>query len=136
HAGGADLVEPMRDATWRVPVIEPAEVICHNDAAPYNLVFADGRPVGIIDHDFSAPRPRVRDLAHLAYRMVPIAHPRNADLPSFPGQVTATRLERLCAAYADASAGLGLPPLTPQDVLAALPARLDDIAAHAFASGQ
>src|SRR5690606_34584297 len=75
-------------------------------------------------------------LAYLAYRMVPIAHPCNEDLPSFQGPATAARLERLCAAYAEASAGLGLPPLTPDDVLAALPARLDDIATHAFASGQ
>jgi thiamine kinase-like enzyme len=33
-------------------------VICHNDFAPYNLVFTDWRPHAIIDFDTAGPRPR------------------------------------------------------------------------------
>ena len=55
----ADLLRRIHDATaeldvrgpWRAPAHEPVEVICHNDFAPYNLVFAGttGRVVGAID---------------------------------------------------------------------------------------
>lgn len=66
-----------RTGPWRTPPREPAEVICHNDFAPYNLVFDGGhRPVGIIDFDFAGPGPRVWDVAYLAYRLVPLSADR------------------------------------------------------------
>ena len=34
---------PPPDARWRWPPQEPAEVICRNDFAPYNLLFEGGR---------------------------------------------------------------------------------------------
>jgi hypothetical protein len=51
----ARLLRRLHDATvgcdpsgpWRSPVHEPAEVICHNDFAPYSCVFEDGRAVGV-----------------------------------------------------------------------------------------
>jgi hypothetical protein len=58
-------------ATWRLPAHEPAEVICHNDFAPYNLVFEGGHVVGVIDFDTASPGPRIWDLAYLAYRLAP-----------------------------------------------------------------
>ena len=36
-------------ASWQQPVHEPAEVICHNDFAPYNFVFEGVRLTGVID---------------------------------------------------------------------------------------
>ena len=35
--------------TWQLAAHEPDEVICHNDFAPYNLVFRRGLPVAAID---------------------------------------------------------------------------------------
>lgn len=58
---------------WRSPIHEPVEVICHNDVAPYNLVYRDGIAVGIIDFDYASPGSRLWDLAYLAYRMVPLS---------------------------------------------------------------
>lgn len=69
--------------TWGLDAREPAEVICHNDVAPYNMVFDDKHSlVGLIDFDAAAPGPRMWDLAYLAYRLVPLHHPEYAEVPS------------------------------------------------------
>src|SRR5699024_5793706 len=68
----ATLLRRIHDATvdvdragpWRSPVHEPAEVLCHNDFATYNLV-SDGRTVtGVIDLDLASPGPRLWDLSY------------------------------------------------------------------------
>ena len=51
--GGGALLRAYHDATagfvvppggvWQFPAHEPVEVICHNDFAPYNLVFDGDR---------------------------------------------------------------------------------------------
>jgi len=48
---------------WFWPGLEPREVSCHNDFAPYNHVFRDGRFVGAIDYDICYPGPCRWDLA-------------------------------------------------------------------------
>lgn len=105
---------------WRLPAHEPAEVICHNDFAPYNLAFRDGLPVGAIDFDTASPGPRVWDLAYLAYRMVPLTAPTNPDVPQSTEATRAARLAALCAAYGGPA---------PHEVLATVPSRLDELAA-------
>ena len=100
----AAMLRELHDATegfdragrvWALPAREPAEVICHNDFAPYNLAFRDGLPVGAIDFEAASPGPLAWDLAYLAYRLVPLAHAANPDLPPQPD--AAARLARLCA---------------------------------------
>ena len=49
------------------------EVVCHNDAALYNVVFRDKLPVGIIDFDMAGPGPRLWDIAYTLYTSVPLA---------------------------------------------------------------
>ena len=66
---------------WQSPTREPAEVVCHNDFAPYNTVFRDRRLTGVIDWDMASPGPRVRDLSYLAYRLVPLTASENPDGP-------------------------------------------------------
>lgn len=106
---------------WRSPVREPAEVVCHNDFAPYNLVFRDGRAVGVIDFDHASPGPRIWDLAYLAYRLVPLGTDR-AD--GFSAAERAARLDLLCATYGSDAGG----PFTPVQVLPVVVARLDHLA--------
>ena len=122
----ARMLRELHDATdgfdragrvWALPAREPAEVVCHNDFAPYNLVFRDGLPVGAIDFEAAAPGPRAWDLAYLAYRLVPLAHPDNPDLP--PAADPAGRLAALCDAYGGAD---------PAEVLALVPPRLRELA--------
>jgi Ser/Thr protein kinase RdoA (MazF antagonist) len=106
--------------TWALPEREPAEVICHNDFAPYNLAFRDGLPVGAIDFEAASPGPRAWDLAYLAYRLVPLAAPSNPDLPAQPDP--AARLAALCTAYGG---------IAPAAVRALVPERLRALAEHA-----
>lgn len=117
-------------AVWRSPVREPAEVVCLNDLAPYNMVHADGRLVGLIDVDMASPGPRVWDLAYLAYRMCGWCE----DMPAPPGPTPAERLAVLLDAY-----GTDRAP-EPAAVLVTMRERLLDLAAwtdvHADATGR
>ena len=122
----ARMLRELHDATdvfdragrvWALPAREPAEVVCHNDFAPYNLVFRDGLPVAAIDFEAASPGPRAWDLAYLAYRLVPLAHPGNPDLP--PAADPAARLAALCEAYGD---------IDPAEVLGLVPQRLRELA--------
>lgn len=49
------------------------EVVCHNDAALYNVVFKDELPVGMIDFDMAGFGPRIWDIAYTLYTSVPLA---------------------------------------------------------------
>jgi hypothetical protein len=66
---------PPADGIWQWPAHEPVEVVCHNDFAPYNLMFEDGTLAGVIDLDLASPGPRVWDLGYTAYRFVPLTDP-------------------------------------------------------------
>jgi hypothetical protein len=111
---------PPAGAVWQWPAHQPAEVVCHNDVAPYNLLFQQGRPTGLIDFDTASPGPRVWDLAYAAYRFVPLTDPANPDAP-YPGSAEqARRLACLCAAY-------GAPSIRPADVLDTAVARLREL---------
>lgn len=79
HDASALVVDPS-PARWQFAALEPVEVICHGDFAPYNCVFRGDRAVGIIDFDTARPGPRAWDLAYALYRFAPLAHPhRNPD---------------------------------------------------------
>ena len=97
-------VESARTSTgWRMPSREPIEVVCHNDFAPYNLIFQDRLLVGAIDFDMAAPGPRLWDLAYLAYRLIPYAE--DAEAPLSVRRAEPARLATLLSAYGtDASA--------------------------------
>lgn len=79
----AELLRRYHDATapavgrlpqqWRLPSVEPVEVVCHNDFAPYNCVYEGSRVVGVIDFDFAVPGPRRWDLANALYRFAPLS---------------------------------------------------------------
>jgi Ser/Thr protein kinase RdoA (MazF antagonist) len=106
----ADLLRRYHDASaravaelgalegWQLPARAPAEVICHGDVAPYNVVLDGNRAVGLIDFDMAHPGPRLWDLAYAVYRWAPLMAPGNRDGFGTPAE----RLERaglFCAAY-------------------------------------
>jgi Ser/Thr protein kinase RdoA (MazF antagonist) len=100
-------------AVWNLPARTPAEVICHNDFAPYNCVFRAGRFAGAIDFDVCSPGPRSWDIAYTAYRFVPLMPPRDADVAVDLGDCSPFaraemlgRLDAFLATYATAGAPL------------------------------
>jgi phosphotransferase family enzyme len=94
HDATAELVVPGA-AAWRQAAADPGptEVVCHNDWAPYNAVFREGRLVAFIDWDFARPGRRVWDLAWAALTWVPLWAGEAA------GPRRASRLRLLCDAY-------------------------------------
>ena len=111
-------VDADHTGPWRSPPREPAEVICHHDFAPYNLVFRDGVAVGAIDWDFAAPGPRLWDLAYLAYRIVPLTTEEVGD--GFDEPTRLVRLQALLDAYGSTA--------NASDVLAVAIERLEALA--------
>lgn len=109
-------------AVWRSPVREPAEVVCLNDAAPYNMVHAGGGLVGFIDVDMASPGPRVWDLAYLAYRMCGWCEDMPLPGPPAPAIAPPERLAMLLDGY-----GRDLAP-APDEVLQTVHRRLLDLA--------
>jgi hypothetical protein len=83
HDATADFTAP--GAEWGLPASSPREVICHNDFAPYNCVFRNGRFAGAIDFDMCSPGARIWDLAYTAYRFVPMM-PGPGSGSAFPGE--------------------------------------------------
>jgi len=63
----AALLRRFHDATAGRALAGDAEVVCHNDFAPWNTVFGGGVPVGVIDFDDAGPGARVRDLAYAVW---------------------------------------------------------------------
>jgi hypothetical protein len=109
HDAARDFVPPP-GAHWQMvyPDATQHEVICHNDFAPYNVVYVDQQPRAIIDFDLAGPGPRLWDLAYAAYRFVPLSYA--ADIRELgladPAQQS-RRLQLFCTAYGlDAPQGL------------------------------
>jgi hypothetical protein len=108
HDASVDFVPP-EDAQWQWSAHEPREVVCHNDFAPYNLLFMNRGLTGVIDFDTASPGPRVWDMAYTAYRFVPLTAPANPDVhhPGLPEQ--RRRLALFCETY-------GVPENGPRQV--------------------
>jgi len=100
HDAVADFSPPF-DALWRtMPGAPPdGEVICHNDIAPYNTIFRDGRPDGLIDWDFAGPGTRLWDIAYAVWRFVPLYNNDECRALGWPVLDRGRRLRRFCDAY-------------------------------------
>jgi hypothetical protein len=114
----ASIGFPVDGAVWQSSVKIPSEVVCHNDFAPHNLAFDDGRIVGAIDFDMCSPGPRLWDIAYFATRAVPLT----AETPEgAPGMDRARgRVARILDAYGSDA--------TWNDVLRIAILRLHDLA--------
>jgi aminoglycoside phosphotransferase (APT) family kinase protein len=87
--------EPPPNAVWREGGRwEPGLIIGHNDAAPYNAAWADGKFVGFFDWDLAAPVTQEWDLAFTALAWVPLHARRVVNGEGFTA--FADRPRRLC----------------------------------------
>lgn len=156
EAGGvaAQLLRRFHDATialvgrsedpwvYAYPDAARHEVICHNDFAPYNMVFRGGLPAAILDFDLCGPGPRIRDLAYLAYWMVPLSFGGGDMTAASEADLAAgsPRLLEICHAYGSIDPG-GVPGMV-QEVLDHMGSETaargmvgDDVAARLKADG-
>jgi hypothetical protein len=95
---------PAADDTWSAELADPTGglLICHNDVCLENVVFRDGKAVGLLDFDFAAPGHAEYDLACFARMCVSIDDPESrAKLGWHPSETTdlARRLRIVADAY-------------------------------------
>jgi Phosphotransferase enzyme family len=64
----------LKTLSWSDELADPAggSMICHNDVCLENVVFREGRAIGLLDFDFAAPGRPIFDLAAFARMCVPI----------------------------------------------------------------
>ena len=64
---------PGAELSWAFGSGSPiaGEVICHNDFGPWNVVWRDGQPVGLIDWDLASPGPPMDDVAYALEYVAP-----------------------------------------------------------------
>lgn len=120
HEATVDFVPPP-DAAWAYAYPDPRrhEVICHNDFAPYNMIFTDGCPHAVIDFDLAGPGPRLRDVAYAVYWMTPLSL-HSADQVPF-AQADLAQGSRRCRLFCD-TYGITITP--------ALFDMIDEVLAH------
>jgi hypothetical protein len=109
-----------QDLVWNLPSRKPVEVICHNDVAPYNMTFSNGRVTGLFDFDTASPGPRIWDLAYLAYRLAPLGE--DATSATSTDEERLDRVDDLVDAY-------GM-PYSRNSMLLTVAARLEELAAY------
>jgi hypothetical protein len=109
---------------WRYFHIEGADIIGHNDIAPYNSCYDGDELVGVFDWDLAGPTTRLAELAFIAWNVVPLHR-------ELPATEAARRLTLVSDAYGMSE---------PQAVLEAVPWRitimLEGIVASAAAGDQ
>lgn len=60
-----------KECKWMLTPIYPAEVICHGDYAPYNVVIVDNKVKSLIDFDTIHPGTKMWDISYALYRWIP-----------------------------------------------------------------
>lgn len=84
---------PPAPPSWRWQS-DPAEVICHNDVAPFNAVFRGGKLFAMVDFDNAGPGRRIWDIAMGIWRWVPIYSDSDPTVRD-----RAARIRMFCDAY-------------------------------------
>lgn len=107
--------------------LDEGQLVCHNDAAVYNMVFDGDELVGVFDWDVAGPGRPVDDLAFLAWSGVPLYTAADDAV---------ARLVAVTAGYAAAAeATAAVSPIAPAEVLDHVVSRMT-AACDRIAAGQ
>ncbi|WP_184841632.1 phosphotransferase [Allocatelliglobosispora scoriae] len=79
HDAQAGFRQPM-GSVWRSfgPPPPDAEVICHHDAAPHNVIWRPDGTLAMIDFDLASPGSRIYDVSYAAWTWVPLFSDRDS----------------------------------------------------------
>ncbi len=86
-AAVVQLIERFHDAVadYARPDLAPGQIVCHGDPGPWNIVWSDDTPIGLIDWDFALPAVPLYDVSYVAFEMVPL---RDDDRCAWSGSPT------------------------------------------------
>lgn len=87
------LLRRFHDVASNCPLSGIEETICHNDFAPWNIIFKRGMPVGIIDFDDCKPGKRIDDVAYFLWTFLDLGNSEISD------RYQISRLVKLCHEY-------------------------------------
>jgi len=104
---------------WMLPILNPQEVICHSDFAPYNICFEGDSAIGVIDFETAHPGPALYDIVYALYRFAPFHHPSHPEsIDSLDSQIPRAKL------FLDV---YGLPQSCRKDCMAVMIQRLEEL---------
>ncbi|MFK8009894.1 MAG: phosphotransferase [Saprospiraceae bacterium] len=72
--GAVKILRQFHDIAAKSNLCKNQETICHHDFAPWNIIFENNFPVGIIDFDDSAPGARIDDLAYFIWTFLELGN--------------------------------------------------------------
>ena len=86
---------------WHLLDREPSQdyIIRHGDIGPWNMVWDNGRLVGLIDWDFAEPGTVLEDVAQTAWHCIPLKPPKRVLEAGVQLEHQEERFEHFCRAY-------------------------------------
>lgn len=126
HDAAVTFVAPAWARWQQTSVPTVGTIVCHNDLYRGNVVFRDGRAVGLIDFDYAHPADPTWDLSIAAWHWVPLSDGWRSDVS--PDQWP-ERLRMFVEAY-------GLPVGRRGEVVDCLAAFLSNVRVRALTAGR
>lgn len=100
HRAVEDFVPSSDHWQYRPRALQPGEIICHHDFAPYNAIFKGSHLLGIVDWESAGPGTVQEEIAFLAWQWTPLRPPeRQVKDGSDPNVDQVARLRLLLDSY-------------------------------------